>query len=185
MLKTLFVHLAAWSAPPNQRHHISVDTSHHTHITSLPGTAVLLHRLTHLLPDLFWLLGTCCCCCCWGCSTNKGTHGTGKLTAFDTSVDVVIRPSSYVASASAGAWPKDPQGYTVIGHADTAEDYARTGKQWNQHETTFTAPADKVRLSRQPAYGKHPHRHATVLRYSGQPPQALHTTSTCYSAVEC
>ncbi|KAF6250062.1 hypothetical protein COO60DRAFT_1706247 [Scenedesmus sp. NREL 46B-D3] len=78
---------------------------------------------------------------------NQGTHGTGKMTAFDTAVDVAIRPSSYKPSATGAPWPKDTQGYTKVDHADTQEDYSRSNRQWNRHQVEFTAPADRVTLA--------------------------------------
>lgn len=65
---------------------------------------------------------------------------------FDTAVDVAMRDAAYKPDPNGkGVWPKDKQGYTQISSADTAENYARTQKQWNKHETTFTAPSDMVR----------------------------------------
>lgn len=66
------------------------------------------------------------------------------MTAFDTAVDVAIRPSSYKPSATGAPWPKDTQGYTKVDHADTQEDYSRSNRQWNRHQVEFTAPADRV-----------------------------------------
>jgi hypothetical protein len=66
------------------------------------------------------------------------------MTYFDTAVDVVMRPSSYQPSATGAPWPKDPQGYTQIDHADTLEDYTRNNKQWTKHQVELTAPADRV-----------------------------------------
>ncbi|KAF8069562.1 RANBP1C [Scenedesmus sp. PABB004] len=78
---------------------------------------------------------------------GRGAHGTGKLTPFDTAVDVAVRPAGHAVSASAAPWPKDRQGFTVIDSADTAADYAAHQTQWVRHETTFTAPDDKVTLA--------------------------------------
>jgi hypothetical protein len=66
------------------------------------------------------------------------------MTAFDTAVDVAIRPSSYQPAATGAPWPKDMQGYTKIDHADTLEDFSRNNRQWTKHTIEFTAPADRV-----------------------------------------
>lgn len=74
------------------------------------------------------------------CSTNIWTN-------YDTAVDVAIRDASYKPDPnSKGVWPSDKQGYSLISHADTAENYAKYQKQWVKHETTFTAPSDTVSL---------------------------------------
>lgn len=65
-------------------------------------------------------------------------------TNFDTAVDVAIRDASYKPDANAKAWPGDKQGYSLISHSDTAENYAKHQKQWVKSETTFTAPSDMV-----------------------------------------
>lgn len=70
---------------------------------------------------------------------------TSTWQNYDTAVDVAIRDASHKPNPSAQrAWPGDKQGYTQISHADAAEDYSRSGKQWNKHEATFTAPSDTV-----------------------------------------
>ncbi|WIA21550.1 hypothetical protein OEZ85_000746 [Tetradesmus obliquus] len=78
---------------------------------------------------------------------DRGTHGTGQMTAFDTAVDVAIRPSSYQPSATGAPWPKDTQGYNKIDNADTLEDWSRSSRQWTKHQVEFTAPADRVTLA--------------------------------------
>jgi hypothetical protein len=80
---------------------------------------------------------------------------TKQFTAYDTSVDVVIRPTNYVISPSnyndfmkaTKPWPKDTQGFTVIAQADTAVQYEKYKKQWVQYTATFMAPADEVTLA--------------------------------------
>lgn len=81
--------------------------------------------------------------------SDKGTHGVGSgtFTAFDSAVDVAIRPSSYQPSAAAGIWPKDRQGYSVISSADSLQQWNATGKQWVQHSVEFTAPSNQVTLA--------------------------------------
>jgi hypothetical protein len=74
------------------------------------------------------------------CSTNVWTN-------YETAVDVAIRDASYKPDPkSKGVWPSDKQGYSLISHADTAENWAKHQKQWVKHETTFTAPSDTVSL---------------------------------------
>jgi hypothetical protein len=81
---------------------------------------------------------------------------TKQFTAYDTSVDVVIRPTNYVISPSnyndfmkaTKPWPKDTQGFTVIAQADTAVQYEKYKKQWVQYTATFMAPADEVSTHR-------------------------------------
>lgn len=69
---------------------------------------------------------------------------SGVWTNFDTAVDVAIRDANYKPDANAKAWPGDKQGYSLISHSDTAENYAKHQKQWVKSETTFTAPSDMV-----------------------------------------
>lgn len=78
-------------------------------------------------------------------SKDRGTHGQGTLTPFETAVDIAVRPASYQPSRAAGIWPRDRQGYTLISHADTEVQWKQYGTQWVKHEATFVAPADKAR----------------------------------------
>eukprot|EP00879_Flechtneria_rotunda_P026955 GHRR01028806.1.p3 GENE.GHRR01028806.1~~GHRR01028806.1.p3 ORF type:complete len:103 (+),score=26.25 GHRR01028806.1:636-944(+) len=71
---------------------------------------------------------------------------TGKYTNFDTAVDVAYRPGSYVPKPG-GKWPADKQGYTVLQHADTLEQYGKHSKQWVKYEVTFRAPENKVTIA--------------------------------------
>lgn len=82
---------------------------------------------------------------------------TKKFTNYDTAVDVAIRPASYKPSPSAGRWPGDRQGYTVISSADTLEQFEKYQKQWVQHISTFTAPADVVSKERASEGGQQQH----------------------------
>jgi hypothetical protein len=93
-------------------------------------------NLTHLV---LWLLLRCC---------RPLFHSTQTFTNFDTAVDVAVRPTSYQPSRTAGIWPKDMQGYTLLQHADTLEQYNKYQKQWVKYEATFKAPADKVQRRR-------------------------------------
>lgn len=63
---------------------------------------------------------------------------------MDTAIDVAMRPAEHKLDPAAKAWPGDRQGFTLLSHADTAENWAQHQKQWVKHETTFTAPADMV-----------------------------------------
>jgi len=101
------------------------------------GAIILKQRMTPCVPhpatscaavpNYFWL-----------CSTNQWTN-------YDTAVDVAIRDAGYKPNPDAKSfWPSDKQGYELISHADTAENYAKHKKQWVKHETTFTAPSDTV-----------------------------------------
>jgi hypothetical protein len=79
--------------------------------------------------------------------TCRCTCSTNVWTNYETAVDVAIRDASYKPDPkSKGVWPSDKQGYSLISHADTAENWAKHQKQWVKHETTFTAPSDTVSL---------------------------------------
>lgn len=77
-------------------------------------------------------------------TTDKHTR---QFTAYETAVDVAIRPAAYVPAAGASRWPGDKQGFTQVSYADTAQQWGQHKTQWVKHEATFTAPSDAITLA--------------------------------------